>query len=88
MRKESILTLSLVAVGAGTLVLAGIPLALGRVFGAFSATTALMLFVGSLSAGAPGDLAGIVPLLIVSAILYCAAGLPALIPLPRPRAGG
>ena len=37
---------------------------LGRVFGAFAATTALMLFVGSLASGALGDVAGIVPLLI------------------------
>lgn len=59
---------------------------LGRVFGAFSATTALMLFVGSLSAGALGDLAGIVPLLVVSAIMYCAAGVLALILLRRPHA--
>lgn len=119
MRTESILTLSLVSVGAGTLVLAGVPLApvsmacavaigipavgwiasqqtllqksvadeyLGRVFGAFSATTALMLFVGSLSAGALGDLAGIVPLLIASALMYCAAGLLALLLLRRPQA--
>jgi hypothetical protein len=58
------------------------------VFGAFSAATALMLFVGSLSAGALGDLAGIVPLLIVSAIMYCAAGVLAAILLRRPRTGG
>ena len=120
-RTETILTWSLISVGAGTLVLAGVPLApvsmvcavaigipavgwiasqqtllqksvadeyLGRVFGAFSATTALMLFVGSLSAGALGDLAGIVPLLIVSAIMYCAAGVLAALLLRRPRKGG
>ena len=60
---------------------------LGRVFGAFSATTALMLFVGSLSAGALADLAGIVPLLIVSAIMYCAAGLLALLLLGDAQVG-
>jgi predicted MFS family arabinose efflux permease len=120
MRAETILTLSLISVGAGTLVFASIPLApvsmvcavaigipavgwiasqqtmlqesvadqyLGRVFGAFSATTALMLFAGSLSAGALGDLAGIVPLLIASALMYCAAGVLALILLRRPQAG-
>jgi predicted MFS family arabinose efflux permease len=59
---------------------------LGRIFGAFSATTALMLFVGSLSAGALGDLAGIVSLLILSATMYCAALLAlALLRHPRPR---
>jgi predicted MFS family arabinose efflux permease len=59
---------------------------LGRIFGAFSATTALMLFVGSLSAGALGDLAGIVSLLILSATMYCAALLAlALLRDPRPR---
>ncbi|HET7270275.1 MAG TPA: MFS transporter [Rubrobacter sp.] len=120
-RTEIVLTLSLISIGAGTLVFAGVPLApvsmacavaigipavgwiasqqtllqksvtdeyLGRVFGAFSATTALMLFVGSLSAGALGDLAGIVPLLIVSAMMYCAAGLLAVLLLRRPRTGG
>ena len=53
---------------------------LGRVFGAFSATTDLMFFVGTLSAGA-------VPLLIASAFMYCASRLlvPAL--LGRPDAG-
>jgi predicted MFS family arabinose efflux permease len=118
---ENILTWSLISVGAGTMVLAGVPLVpvsmacavaigipavgwiasqqtllqksvadeyLGRVFGAFSATTALMLFFGSLSAGALGDLAGIVPLLMVSAIMYCAAGLLALFLLGRPQTGG
>lgn len=118
---ETILTWSLISVGAGTVLLAGVPLApvsmvcavaigipavgwiasqqtllqksvaheyLGRVFGAFSAITALMLFVGSLSAGALGDLAGIVPLLMVSAVMYCAAGLLALFLLGRPQTGG
>jgi predicted MFS family arabinose efflux permease len=61
---------------------------LGRVFGAFSATTALMLFVGSLASGALADFAGIVPLLIASAIMYCVAGLLALSLLGRaPREG-
>jgi predicted MFS family arabinose efflux permease len=120
-RTETILTLSLISVGAGTLVFAIVPLApvsmacavalgipavgwiasqqtllqksvadeyLGRVFGAFSATTALMLCVGSLSAGVLGDLAGIVPLLIVSAIMYCAAGLLAVFLLRWPQTGG
>jgi MFS family permease len=59
---------------------------LGRVFGTFSATTALMLFVGSLSAGALGDIAGIVPLLIASAVIYGASGLLALLLLPHPQA--
>jgi MFS family permease len=59
---------------------------LGRVFGAFSAITALMLFVGSLSAGALGDIAGIVPLLIASAVIYGASGLLALLLLPHPQA--
>jgi hypothetical protein len=45
-----------------------------------------MLFVGSLSAGALGDLAGIVSLLILSATMYCAALLAlALLRHPRPR---
>jgi predicted MFS family arabinose efflux permease len=61
---------------------------LGRVFGAFSATTALMLFFGSLSAGVFGDLAGIVPLLVVSAAMCCAAALLALVLLGRPQTGG
>jgi predicted MFS family arabinose efflux permease len=60
---------------------------LGRVFGAFSATTDLMFFVGSLSAGALGDLAGIVPLLIASAFMYCASGLLVPVLLGRPDAG-
>ena len=58
---------------------------LGRVFGAFSATTALTFFLGSLSSGALGDLAGIVPLLIVSAATYCAAALLAIAFLRKPR---
>ncbi len=61
---------------------------LGRVFGALSSTTALMLFVSSLSAGALRNLAGILPLMIVSAIAYCAAGLLALILIERPQTGG
>jgi hypothetical protein len=113
--------LSLISVGAGTLVFASVPLAsvsmacavalgipavgwiasqqtllqksvadeyLGRVFGAFSATTALMLFVGSLASGALADFAGIVPLLIVSAIMYCAAGLLAVFLLGQPQRSG
>jgi hypothetical protein len=60
---------------------------LGRVFGAFSATTDLMFFVGSLSAGALGDLAGVVPLLIASALIYCAAGLLVPVLLGRPHEG-
>ncbi len=60
---------------------------LGRVFGAFSATTALMLFIGSLSSGALGNLAGIVLLLVVSAIIYCAAGVLAMFLLRETRAG-
>ncbi|HEX6709787.1 MAG TPA: MFS transporter [Rubrobacter sp.] len=121
MRTETILTVSLISVGAGTLVLAGVPHAsvsmacavaigvpavgwiasqqtllqksvadeyLGRVFGAFSATMALMLLVGSLSAGALADLAGIVPLLIVSAFMYCAAGVLAVLLLRWPQTGG
>ena len=46
-----------------------------------------MFFVGSLSAGALGDLAGIVPLLISSAVMYCAAGLLVPLLLGRPQAG-
>ena len=61
---------------------------LGRVFGAFAATTALMLFVGSLASGALGDVAGIVPLLIVSGVIYCAAALLALLLLGGPQKGG
>jgi predicted MFS family arabinose efflux permease len=61
---------------------------LGRIFGAFSATTALMLFVGGLSAGALGDIVGIVPLLIISAATYCAAALLALMLLGRTHKGG
>jgi hypothetical protein len=47
-----------------------------------------MFFVGTLSAAALSDLAGVVPLLIASAFMYCASGLlvPAL--LGRPDAGG
>ena len=60
---------------------------LGRIFGAFAATTAFMLFAGSLAAGALGDVAGIVPLLVVSGIIYCAAALLALALLGRPRKG-
>jgi hypothetical protein len=45
-----------------------------------------MLFVGSLSAGALGDIAGIVPLLIASAVIYGASGLLALLLLPHPQA--
>jgi DHA3 family macrolide efflux protein-like MFS transporter len=60
---------------------------LGRVFGAFSATTDLMFFVGSLSAGALADLAGVVPLLIASALMYCAAGLLVPVLLGRSRMG-
>ena len=44
-----------------------------------------MLFVGSLSAGALGDIAGIVPLLIASAFMYCTAGLLVPVLLGRPR---
>jgi predicted MFS family arabinose efflux permease len=120
-RTETILTMSLISVGAGTLVFASVPLApvsmacavalgipavgwiasqqtllqksvadeyLGRVFGAFSATTALMLFVGSLASGALADVAGIVSLLIVSAIMYCAAGLLAVLLLGQPQRSG
>jgi predicted MFS family arabinose efflux permease len=61
---------------------------LGRVFGAFAATTALMLFVGSLASGALGDVAGIVPLLIVSGVIYCAAALLALVLLGGAQKGG
>jgi predicted MFS family arabinose efflux permease len=61
---------------------------LGRVFGAFAATTALMLFAGSLAAGALGDVAGIVPLLVVSGVIYCGAALLALVLLGRPQRGG
>jgi MFS family permease len=61
---------------------------LGRIFGAFSATTALMLFVGGLSAGALGDIVGIVPLLIISAATYRAAALLALMLLGRTHTGG
>jgi MFS family permease len=61
---------------------------LGRIFGAFSATTALMLFVGGLSAGALGDIVGIVPLLIISAATYRAAALLALMLLGRTHKGG
>jgi predicted MFS family arabinose efflux permease len=119
-RPQRVLFLSLLAVGAGTLVFATVPLVpvslacavalgipavgwiasqqtllqqsvedqyLGRIFGAFSATTDLMFFVGSLSAGALGDLAGIVPLLISSAVMYCAAGLLVPLLLGRPQAG-
>ena len=46
-----------------------------------------MLFVGSLSAGALGDIVGIVPLLIASAVMYCAAGLLVPVLLGRPQAG-
>jgi predicted MFS family arabinose efflux permease len=60
---------------------------LGRIFGAFAATTAFMLFAGSLAAGALGDVAGIVPLLVVSGVIYCAAALLALALLGRPRKG-
>lgn len=51
---------------------------LGRAFGAFATTNAMTLLVGTLSAGALADLAGIVPLLNSSALLYSGAGLLAL----------
>jgi predicted MFS family arabinose efflux permease len=60
---------------------------LGRIFGAFEATAALMTFVGSLSSGALGDVAGLVPLLVVSGVIYCAAALLALVLLARPKRG-
>lgn len=52
---------------------------LGRAFGAFATANALTLLLGTLSAGALAALAGIVPLLNSSAILYSGAGLLALI---------
>jgi hypothetical protein len=48
---------------------------------------ALMLFVGSLSAAALGDIAGIVPLLIISAATHCAAAPLALMLLGRTQTG-
>ena len=51
---------------------------LGRAFGAFATANALTLLLGTLSAGALAALAGIVPLLNSSAILYPGAGLLAL----------
>jgi predicted MFS family arabinose efflux permease len=51
---------------------------LGRAFGAFNTANAVTLLLGSLFAGALADLAGIVPLLNSSALLYCGAGLLAL----------
>lgn len=51
---------------------------LGRAFGAFATTNSLTLLLGTLSAGALADVAGIVPLLNSSAILYSSAGLLAL----------
>ena len=50
----------------------------GRVFGAYSTVTALTLLVGMTLAGTLGDLVGIVSMLVVSALLYVAAGVTAL----------
>ena len=52
---------------------------LGRAFGAFATTNALTLLVGTLLAGALAEVAGIVPLLNASAVLYSGAGLLALL---------
>lgn len=58
---------------------------LGRAFGAFTTTNALTLLLGTLLAGALADLAGVIPLLNLSALFYAAAGCLALLAY---RSGG
>ncbi len=50
----------------------------GRVFGASATTNAVTLLVGMALAGTLGDLVGVVAMLVVSCILYIAAGCTAL----------
>ena len=55
---------------------------LGRVFGAYNTTNALLILVGQGLASALGDRLGIVPMLNVSAGLFFLGGVIALILLP------
>ncbi len=55
----------------------------GRIFGAFTTTSALLQLCGMLLAGALGDRLGVLPVLDAQGALYIMAGLVALLFLPR-----
>ncbi len=60
----------------------------GRIFGAFTTMSALLQLCGMLLAGALGDRLGVLPLLDAQGALYVAAGLVALLFLPRDQRDG